>query len=114
VEPFHLVFDDEIFEIVKKVSLLEVKTKSYVNRIIKQALGMDTSLHLDHINRNPFDYRRENLRAISAEDNMMNRLYRSEDKTFYGASIHYRHFREDESWQRYCRGDVNEEIEEFL
>lgn len=54
------------------------KCQVYMHRII---LGVtDKNIHVDHINHNPLDNRKENLRACTHRENMLNRKPRGKSK----------------------------------
>lgn len=97
VEPFHFVIDTQMEGLLSRLNLVEVKPTSYINRKIKKTYWPDAhgGYHLDHINRNPFDYRLENLRLTSVQENMSNRKYGETN----GAKIHYRVIGETEVWK---------------
>jgi len=59
----------------------------YLHRIVAKRMGLESSIknktHIDHINRNIFDNRRENLRLVSCSANRLNTQKNFEYKGFY-------------------------------
>ena len=61
-----------------------------LSRTIAERMGLDLSkeMQVDHINGNPLDNRRSNLRALSASDNSRNQKDRSDSTTGF-KGIHF-------------------------
>lgn len=96
-----VLLDDDVYEKYKKSVLyvcncfnnphkLYVKTIDYkpLHRVILNARG---GMDVDHINGNPLDNRRENLRICTHSQNLINRGANRTNKTGYkGVSYHKR------------------------
>lgn len=63
--------------------------KPMLHRLI-MGLGRNDHRQVDHINRNPLDNRRENLRVVSASENQFNKrlLFRNNTSGYKGVSLH--------------------------
>jgi hypothetical protein len=53
------------------------KINKKIARIHKFILGTNSNQIIDHINRNTFDNRKENLRVVSSSANAQNRVYKN-------------------------------------
>ena len=56
--------------------------KQYLHQFILSKDGIDVpdGYEIDHINRNPYDNRKQNLRVVTHQENMMNQSIRTTNK----------------------------------
>ena len=66
--------------------------------IHQQIMGIVKGMHVDHINGNGLDNRRENLRLSSPRQNIAHRLKTSKNAGYRGVSFH------QNRWQSSCAG----------
>lgn len=67
-----ILVDDEDYEALSNYRAHYRLVSVDLNKKMKKLLGADEKLHLDHINRNPHDYRRSNLRVVTCAENLHN------------------------------------------
>lgn len=69
-----IVVDDEDYEFFSKYHYtVQVRMVYYAAR---RLLGCPKGMEIDHINNDPFDNRKENLRVVTKQENVQNKRYR--------------------------------------
>jgi hypothetical protein len=74
-----------------------------MHRVIAERMGIDTSQMIDHINGNPLDNRRANLRSASASENARNVSGERANNTSGAMGVHFDKSRS--KWMAFIRID---------
>lgn len=69
-----VLVDDDVFDLITGHKFVLGIDRRILRKLYDAVFGPDRAdLHVDHINKNPLDNRRENLRLVTASENMRNR-----------------------------------------